>query len=184
MQLAIRFTVGSNAICGTACMDSAPTGFSLVELLVVITIIGVLIALLLPAVQAAREAARRVSCLNNLHQIGIGLQNYHAACGCFPPGGIEPAFRVSNGRQFAWSAFLLPYIEQESLYGDDRFLEAQLRGGECHGGGRRDSDLLVPEHPAQLRRWCKAAGRRITAASTARTSLRIRPTDRGSPKTA
>jgi prepilin-type N-terminal cleavage/methylation domain-containing protein len=89
--------------------------FSLVELLVVIAVIGVLLALLLPAVQSAREAARRVSCLNNLHQIGIGLQNYHAAAGRFPPGGIEPAFRVSNGRQFAWSALLLPYIEQGSL---------------------------------------------------------------------
>ena len=56
------------------------------------------------------------SCLNNLHQIGIGLQNYHAVYGCFPPGCIEPAFLKSNGRQFAWSALLLPYIEQQPLY--------------------------------------------------------------------
>ena len=67
-------------------------GFSLIELLVVITIIGVLIGLLLPAVQAAREAARRVACLNHLRQIGIGLQNYHAACGSFPPAASSRRF--------------------------------------------------------------------------------------------
>jgi prepilin-type N-terminal cleavage/methylation domain-containing protein/prepilin-type processing-associated H-X9-DG protein len=99
--------------------------FSLVELLVVITIIGILLALLLPAVQAAREAARRASCCNNLRQIGIALQNYHAAIGSFPPGGIEHRAMINpktgkpygaSGRQLAWSAFLLPYIEQDSLY--------------------------------------------------------------------
>ena len=61
-----------------------PAGFSLVELLVVITIIGMLVALLLPAVQAAREAARRTTCSNNLHQIGLGLQNYHSVHASFP----------------------------------------------------------------------------------------------------
>ena len=99
--------------------------FSLIELLVVITIIGILIALLLPAVQAAREAARRASCCNNLRQIGIALQNYHAAIASFPPGGIEHRSMINpktgkpygvRGRQGAWSAFLLPYIEQDALY--------------------------------------------------------------------
>lgn len=97
------------------CKRSRP-GFTLVELLVVIAIIGILIALLLPAVQAAREAGRRAHCLNNLRQMGIGLHNYHDALRSFPPGGIEPRSIVPGGKQFAWSAMLLPYVEQESLY--------------------------------------------------------------------
>ncbi len=95
---------------------SRTPGFTLIELLVVITIIGILIGLLLPAVQAAREAARRLGCLNNLRQIGIGLQNYQEANRTLPPGGVEPIFLKPGGRQYAWGAFLLPYIEQMPLY--------------------------------------------------------------------
>ena len=92
-------------------------GFTLVELLVVIAIIGVLVGLLLPAVQAARESARRMTCQNRLHQIGIGLHNYHAAFGRFPAGAIEVrVFPDFVGKQHAWSAFLLPFIEQSSVY--------------------------------------------------------------------
>jgi prepilin-type N-terminal cleavage/methylation domain-containing protein/prepilin-type processing-associated H-X9-DG protein len=92
------------------------SGFTLVELLVVIAIIGVLVSLLLPAVQAARESARRTGCLNNLRQMGIGLQNYRTKYRCFPPGGIEPRPPWKGRRQLAWSVFLLPYVEQGALY--------------------------------------------------------------------
>ena len=94
----------------------AKMGFTLVEILVVISIIGILIGILLPAVQSAREAARRMQCQNRLHQIGIGLHNYHAAFKRFPPGGIEVRPEVGGGKQFAWSAFLLPFIEASSVY--------------------------------------------------------------------
>jgi len=93
-------------------------GFTLIELLVVVAILGLLIALLLPVVQAAREAARVISCGNNLRQIGVGLHGYHEAHGCFPPGGIELRlyWKDLSRRQLAWSAFLLPYIQQQALH--------------------------------------------------------------------
>ena len=90
-------------------------GFTLVELLVVITIIGILIALLLPAIQAAREAARRASCLNNLTQLGIALQNYESAHGVLPPGTIDkqgPIHNTPEGYDMSWLVQLLPYIEE------------------------------------------------------------------------
>jgi prepilin-type N-terminal cleavage/methylation domain-containing protein/prepilin-type processing-associated H-X9-DG protein len=89
--------------------------FTLVELLVVIAIIGVLVALLLPAIQAAREAARRTQCVNNLKQIGIGMLNFEKARKSFPPGEFKPAGVNTNGG-LAWSAWFLPYIEENNLY--------------------------------------------------------------------
>ncbi len=88
-------------------------GFTLVELLVVITIIGILISLLLPAVQAAREAARRLQCSNNLKQIGLALLNYEAARGAFPPGGAPSAKGLFGT---SWMIGILPYVEQENVY--------------------------------------------------------------------
>ncbi|MEN6493369.1 MAG: DUF1559 domain-containing protein [Thermoguttaceae bacterium] len=96
-------------------MQSPRRGFTLVELLVVIAIIGILIALLLPAVQAAREAARRMQCANNLKQLGLGMHNYHAALNCFPPGfmALNHQGQITGG--WAWGVFLMPYLEQSTL---------------------------------------------------------------------
>ncbi len=90
-------------------------GFTIIELLAVVAIIGLLIALLLPAVQAAREATRRVGCGNNLRQLGIALHHYHDARQVFPPAYLA---NLTNwtGPHWSWSAFLLPYVEQQPLY--------------------------------------------------------------------
>lgn len=88
-------------------------GFTLIELLTVISIIGLLLALLLPAVQAAREAARRVQCLNNLKQLGLAMHAYAAIAGAFPPG--------NSGKGYSIHAKLLPTLDQPSLYNSINF---------------------------------------------------------------
>jgi prepilin-type N-terminal cleavage/methylation domain-containing protein len=101
-------------------------GFTLVELLVVISIIGILMSLLLPAVQAARESARRLDCSNNLRQIGLAIGTYETAKRVFPPGGITPTVKGKNGwnrtslpdfsSDFTWPTEILPQIEQLNVY--------------------------------------------------------------------
>ena len=92
--------------------------FTLVELLVVITIIGILISLLLPAVQAAREAARRMQCGNNLKQIGLALHLHNEAKGYFPPGHYwsQKTTGSDDGAEATWITYSLPYLEQKNLY--------------------------------------------------------------------
>lgn len=109
----------------------SPAGFTLVELLVVIAIIGILIGMLLPAVQMVREAARRTACKNNMRQLGLALHNYESALQRFPPGyayalgsqyAAQTGYQVSSGWAnanhlgHAWGVFVLPFIEQQNLY--------------------------------------------------------------------
>jgi len=123
--------------------------FTLVELLVVITIIGILISLLLPAVQAAREAARRLQCGNNMKQLGIALQGYHATHGCFPPAGISygwcgsPQYGDKSIHNASGLMMLLPYLEQMPLYDsyDQKQSACSLMAGGPSGGGTSTGTL-------------------------------------------
>ncbi len=110
------------AVCSGKCK-----AFTLVELLVVIAIIGILVALLLPAVQAAREAARRIHCVNNFKQVGIAMHNYYDAKKSFPPGISQyhvgscaaPSGATRNVAENGWSFYLLPFLEETSV--NDKF---------------------------------------------------------------
>ena len=102
--------------------QSSKRGFTLVELLVVIAIIGILIGMLLPAVQQVREAARRASCMNNMRQLSLAALNYESALEELPIGiqieqvaGVD-AVAADNFGQWSWAAVLLPYVEQQNLY--------------------------------------------------------------------
>ena len=104
-------------------MTKRENGFTLVELLVVIAIIGVLVGLLLPAVQSAREAARRVQCINQLRQVGLAFQNYHSAREEFPAGNYCPDLPEFPGTPYSdiygchnWFTALMPYVEQTATY--------------------------------------------------------------------
>lgn len=132
-------------------MGKSRMGFTLVELLTVIAIIGILVGLLLPAVQAAREAARRMQCSNNLKQIGLGLHNYHSTYKMFPfsstsaspgPGGSE----CQNGF-FSWLAMILPQIEQAPLYNQIDFTRGMSSNCSMTGSIGHRSVLIDSSHP-------------------------------------
>ena len=115
-------------------------GFTLVELLVVIAIIGVLVALLLPAVQAAREAARRLQCTNNLKQIGLALHNYESAARTFPAGGISTA-TSGEAHGHSWWVCILPYVEEGAI-GDKFQTDAAITGWLGDTGNAYNRNLV------------------------------------------
>jgi prepilin-type N-terminal cleavage/methylation domain-containing protein/prepilin-type processing-associated H-X9-DG protein len=125
-------------------------GFTLVELLVVIAIIGILVSLLLPAVQSAREASRRASCSNNIKQISLALQNYADTLRSYPPGWIatpDPSdstgvLSTKNQEEWGWSVMILPYMEQTALHDRLGVTKARLYQRLV------DYSLLVPNNPA------------------------------------
>jgi prepilin-type N-terminal cleavage/methylation domain-containing protein/prepilin-type processing-associated H-X9-DG protein len=126
-------------------------GFTLIELLVVIAIIAILISLLLPAVQAAREAARRIQCVNNLKQIGLALHNYHSQQNVFPPGYLslrDPVNFDNDGPGWGWLARCLNQIEQAPLYNSINFVV-----GIETSGNRTARSTLVPSFLCPSDAW-------------------------------
>jgi len=136
------------------------SAFTLVELLVVITIIGILISLLLPAVQAAREAARRAQCLNNLRQVALAMHNHDNAFGTLPPGAADATPYWGQG---TWQVSILPYIEQQALR--DIYYDYGVNNGRnyfhddnLHGAvGRQIAMLLCPSDTVNKNGWPGAA---------------------------
>lgn len=118
--------------------NSCRRGFTLLELLVVIGILGVLMALLFPAVQSVREAARSAQCTNNLKNIGIALANYHSVRRCFPAGSEALA-----GTQQAWSSRLLPFVEYDLLASQINYSLAWNAPGANQAAANQDLSIYI-----------------------------------------
>jgi prepilin-type N-terminal cleavage/methylation domain-containing protein/prepilin-type processing-associated H-X9-DG protein len=129
----------------TTCLAPRLRAFTLVELLVVIAIIGVLVALLLPAIQAAREAARRSQCSNNLKQIGLAMLNHEGSKGHLPPGAL-----MNEGS--SWSIYLLPFLEETKMLALAKIEESNAINSQWgHPGGPYDDAWKLPENQRNVK---------------------------------
>jgi prepilin-type N-terminal cleavage/methylation domain-containing protein/prepilin-type processing-associated H-X9-DG protein len=168
-------------------LSALARGFTLVELLVVIAIIGVLVALLLPAIQAARESARRTQCANHLKQIGIGMHGYLVDHQTFPPGyvsSVQPD-HDDGGPGWAWGPALMPYIEETQLY-DEVDVTLSLRDPKvatlittsvplfiCPSDSMFEPVIDIPSK-SSTRPLCRmAAGNYVASAGTVRPTCKV-----------
>ena len=158
--------------------------FTLIEVFMVLAIIGVLISLLLPAIQSTREQARRVQCQNNLLQLGTALANYHSSHGVLPPGVVNdrgPVTARPGGYRFGWAVQILPYLGQMAMYQEFNFRHgvdsARERPPHDSTGFRASSVLRPPPRaacptPRATTTWRRRSTPTTTASSTS-TAARV-----------
>jgi prepilin-type N-terminal cleavage/methylation domain-containing protein len=140
--------------------ETMQKAFTLVELLVVIAIIAILVGLLLPAVQSAREAARRIQCTNRLRQIGLAIHTYESSVGKFPPGCISPTVLGKNGwnrpgvpdfsTDFTWATQILPQIEQGNIYDSYDFTQPPVSQVNATARSQLVSTYICPSDSPQI----------------------------------
>ncbi len=153
--------------------------FTLVELLVVIAIIGVMVGLLLPAVQAAREAARRMTCSNNMKQIGLGVQMYHDAFRCIPPLSFTLQSSTLTNRPASWIVRILPFIEQNAAFEQTRFdiTDFSNRSGTNHSWrayhGLNVTTLNCPSSPLPIFRRDTATASTVALGAPTQLDIQI-----------
>ena len=162
--------------------ESRISGFTLVELLVVVAIIGLLVALLLPAIQKARESARKTQCANNLKQIGLGIHAYMLNNQAFPPGYVSKVLpdHDDGGPGWAWGSMIMPYIEEGPLHEQLDFT-ASIRSAAsaavrltsvplfiCPSDGMFESIIDIPSKSSTIIICKMAAGNYVASAGTVR----------------